>query len=304
MTSSPRPFDAVLTVALGCFVLLGSGCASWQAGSGGARALQPEVYSGRDGARVAEAVSLSRRARVLYVAERHGDPVSHRAQLQVATMAATVGPVVVAVEWLPASSQPTLDAWIAGKIPDGELPTRLRWRKLWGHPWKAYAPIFHWCRRRRVPMVALNAEPGLARAVGRGGPLTTAQKNQLPALNTGTAAHRARFDEMMRAAAGAHSHHFTPARLAAYYRAQLVWDETMATNVSAILRRVSRDTVVVVCAGGGHLLYRFGLPERVVGAPDALVVRPVSDTPTEPEPSRSGRRRADWLWVVSDAQAR
>jgi len=265
-----------------------------------------QIYEGRTALALHDIGARMTATRILYVAEQHGDPISHRAQLDVARYAKRLGPVVLAIEWLPASSQPTLDAWIRGDINPDQLAKRLKWKQTWGHSWKSYAPIFHWSRRHQVPMIALNAEAGLARAVARGqvGQLSAAKRYLVPPLRSGNQAHRAYFDSMMREAAGAHAAHFNDAMLASYYRAQLVWDETMAQRVGQTLNQYPAKSRVLVFAGEGHVLFRFGVPERVAPSYRSAVIRPISSTPEGPEPTRAGRVRADWLWLVSESASR
>lgn len=277
---------------------LGGACASPQ------RTAPPDVvdpiYRGDAEVTEVEANARLREVRVVYVAERHGDPVSLTAQRRVAQRLRRLGPVIVAVEWLPRSLQPVLDAWNRGSIARSALRDRLGWDTGWGHAWRRYEPMFLWSREQAVKMVALNAEPGLSRAVAKGqeSSLARDQRRRLPRLNSGTEAHFRHFASLMNAAAAAHGGAtMSEVKLRRHYRAQLVWDETMAQGVRELLESVEPNTRVMVCAGGGHILYGHGIPERV--SRPHLIIQPAAEAPVTPTPlSHSGRRRADWVWVV------
>ena len=53
------------------------------------------------------------------------------------------------------------------------------------------------------------------------------------------------------------------------YEAQDVWDSTMAHYVVEYLNSSEgKDKTVVVLAGSGHMVYGYGIPERVADAVD------------------------------------
>jgi uncharacterized iron-regulated protein len=57
-----------------------------------------------------------------------------------------------------------------------------------------------------------------------------------------------------------------PARFDRFFQAQVLWDETMADRIVQIPHRPMTDRrskTIVVLVGQGHLVYRYGIPDRV-----------------------------------------
>lgn len=264
-------------MALG--VALSSGCASlpevpvaWPES-----AVRGEVSTARGERLPVEAtLQMLSSAKVVLVGEQHGDPSSHATQREVIeALVALHGAeaVVVAVEWWPASARLAIAGWLASSESVRALAEATRWDEVWGHPLASYAPLLERIRSLGVKLIPINAEPGLARLVARGGPdaVPAERRGELPPLDSATDAHRQWFYARMRSlmeAHGAHAHGpLDPARLERMYLAQLVWDETMARAVDGL----ARDHVVVVLAGEGHVV-PFAIPSRLAAKPAVIIV--------------------------------
>ena len=259
--------------------------------------------------------------RHVYVGEQHTSELHHRVQLEVLrTLAAAGVDLAVGVEWLPASSQPILDDYLAGRIEEPGLVQRLDWKHIWGHDFANYAPLLRWAREAGVPMWALNAPAGLSARVAQVGVagLTEGQRKALPPLDTGNEAHREFFRMMMAQNAG-HGHHqhrhqhghgqdqapaLDPAALERYYLAQLVWDESMSRNLAARLASPEgKGKTVVVLAGLGHVDHGHGIPLRAkkLTGLDFAIVLPVENGTMADQHHLLRRKgypeqRADLLW--------
>jgi uncharacterized iron-regulated protein len=252
--------------------------------------------------------------RMVFVPERHGDPAFHRAQLTVLKLLSDHHPghISVGIEWLPRTAQPALDAWLGGSEGRDVLSNNVDWVNTWGHNFAAYAPIFEWAQAHAAPVFALNAPGGLARAVARRGRegLTQEESAEVTPLDSGTPAHRARFDALMNATGAAHGGHtMSSERLARLYTAQLVWDEAMRDEVVRFLDAPAySDQILVVFAGTGHIDFSHGIPERVRALRDApfLIVRPVAHSEASAfianaKDAPYPERRADVLWLLPEA---
>lgn len=260
-----------LATAAALAVLVASGCAgAGRAVRGGAPPPGAEAILG---------------VRHLYVAEEHADPAHHAVQLEVVRFLAGRGvPIAIGVEWLPADRQDAVDRFTSGEIGETAFLREVDWAHTWGHDYGQYRPIFDLARERAIPVLALNAAPGLAREVARHGPegLSPEHRAKLPPLDSANPEHRAFFDEMMSRAAGAHGGdpHGGGAHggldMDRLYLAQLVWDETMSKNAAEWLgSEVGRGRTLVVLAGRGHVLRGLGVPARVAratGLPYVVVV--------------------------------
>lgn len=323
--SSRLPTSSALLLAL---ALACAACATVPGAGGGDDALAacpgdaPLVFDAATDARLAPASVDARlaAARHVHVGERHGDPNFHDAQREVLQALLDAGrDVAVAIEWLPPSAQPELDRWLASDAPTDALAAAVDWPRAWGHDFAAYAPTFLLARARGVPVVAVNAEHALARAVART-PLEDLDPDvraQLPPLDTWDAAHFERFRAMMEEVA--HAHPLSAEAMDRYYLAQLVRDESMSLGAARLLEDPDHpDRVVVVFAGLGHVAHGHGVPLRLarLTALPFAVVRPITadevaerglravemgptrdtraDDPAPPYPERE----ADLLWLA------
>ena len=224
-------------------------------------------------------------ADVVFVGERHDDPVAHRTELAVLEELGRRGRrVVLALEMFERDVQPLLDAYLAGRATEAELLAGAR-------PWPNYAadyrPLVELARARGWPVVASNAPRPLASLVARGG---LAALDTLPAERRRTVAaelrcpddaYRTKFVAQMGGMAG---HGAAPSSAAAadsaraagaamlqrFYEAQCVKDETMAESVAAAL---ATGVTVVHVNGSFHSDEGLGTVERLRRRrPDARVL--------------------------------
>jgi uncharacterized iron-regulated protein len=203
--------------------------------------------------------------------------------------------VVVGLEMLTRPKQSALDAWVKGSseadfLKDGD------WKKQWGFDFSFYAPVFHVCQANNVPMVALNVPRDWVRAVGRGGieGLTPEQHQQLPEkIDLDWKEHRQVFDALI----GGHPTDQVQGNR--MYAAQVLWDVGMSDTAAKYLQSAPADTVFVVIAGSGHVMYRQGingrLAERGLGT-GVTVVMAESD-----KPILVSRGIADYVFVSRPA---
>lgn len=235
-----------------------------------------------------------RAARAVYVGERHNSRSSHQAQLRVLEQVYALDPsVAVGVEMLPRTLQPQLDAYLARSLDEAGFLAAVDWQNTWGFDFALYQPLFEFCRSHGLRMYALNAPRDLAKAVRqRGVPgLTPAERAELPSGYPWPApeAHRRLVQEVFARHSFGGEDKRTPAeRVAAFerfYTAQLVWDESMAQGVAAILGGPHPPARVVVLAGVGHV-GRFAIPARAArrGVQAGLALAPVTLTEQSEEP--------------------
>jgi len=216
--------------------------------------------------RTGERVSLEqfaercREERFVYVGENHDSADAHRWQaLLVGALDRAGRNVIVGLEMYQRPMQVHLDKWTLGKYEEAEFLERSDWAGQWGFDFALYRPIVTYCRDRKLRMVALNVPRDWVRTASRQGYDALPQDADLPPeLELGNAIHRRVFDAMMEG-------HPPGAALEGMYRGQVLWDEGMADSALRYLERtvVTPNTVFVVLAGNGHVLYRQGINYRV-----------------------------------------
>ena len=84
-----------------------------------------------------------------------------------------------------------------------------------------------------------------------------------------------------------------------FYTAQVIWDETMAHEVAAVMTAKDAPEHLVVLAGAGHVRYGYGIPDRAArrGVTSFVTVLPVlADDDAPSVEALVGA--ADYLWVM------
>ncbi|MBL0713704.1 MAG: ChaN family lipoprotein, partial [Desulfosarcina sp.] len=119
-----------------------------------------------------------------------------------------------------------------------------------------YAPVFETVRDNDIRLVGLNVPGWIPSKISRSGLdnlLPDERRLVAEDINTGNAAHRAYVDEIF----NANPHH----RIASadfFYEAQCAWEDTMADSIA----RKMGEAPMVVLVGNGHIIRKFGVPDR------------------------------------------
>jgi uncharacterized iron-regulated protein len=250
----------------------------------------------------AELLDYLAHVRVVYVGEVHDSVEDHRVQLALlrGLYERAGGKLALGVEMLKRPYQARADAFVRGELDEASF--RRVWAESWGH-WELYAGLLRFAREKGVRLLALGAEAQLTEAVksqGVAGPPPDLAA-RLPEMDLDDPHHRA----YLRAIFAAHGRGAAP--FDAFYRVQVLWDETMAETAARFLERED-DARLVVLAGAGHVRFGFGVPRRLfrrLPMPYAIVL------PVHVEVAESKRDRgmdasppapplpaADFYWAV------
>ena len=223
-------------------------------------------------------------ADVVFLGERHDDPVAHALQLRVlqAVHERAGRPVALGLEMFEADVQPVLDEYLAGAVDErGFLEASRPWSNV-----ADYRPLVEYARAHGLPVVATNAPARHVRAVARGG---VGALDRLPEASLAVYPPRpwagasdalaTKFADAMGGMAG-HGGPSSGGMLAA----QNLRDLTMAWHVAEATRG---GALVVHVNGSFHSAGGLGIPEHLVRfAPDAraLVVtfEPATDLAAPP----------------------
>jgi uncharacterized iron-regulated protein len=217
---------------------------------------------GRTGAALSvdDVVARVRAHRVIVVGEQHDQATHHEAQRRIIELVGGAGPgVAVGLEMLSWEKQEPLDRFNRGDVALDALAEVVDWKKAWGFDFGLYAPIFAAGKAAGARFVALNAPRALVRAVREKGVegLGPDDRARVPELDLGDDLHRAWFAGVFSSA----GHAMKAADLDGFYRAQVLWDESMADGAVRALREGARQVVVI--AGAGHVARGRGVPQRV-----------------------------------------
>jgi uncharacterized iron-regulated protein len=205
-----------------------------------------------------EALDYLCRFPVVYVGEAHDNVEAHAVQLTVlkAMEACFPGQVALGLEMLQRPFQADADAFVRGEMSERDFERV--WQKSWGDI-SYYRELLHFAREKRIPLLALNASAATRKAVREQPPsaMTPDAAREVPELDTQDPYHRAYVQAMV----GGHAKGVSAD---AFYRVQLLWDETMAETAAEYLKSpAGRGRRLLVLAGSNHVRYGFGIPRRL-----------------------------------------
>jgi len=259
-----------------------------------------DLVDGLTGASLGEGELIEKMAsaRAIFVGEQHDNAHHHFVQTKVFELATgQSGATGLALEMLPVTHQAALDAFVAGKLDEAAFRKAVDWDETWGYSYGFFREMFERCRTLGFPAFALNAPRSLSRAVSQKGieGLDENERAALPELVAGPAEHR----EFVRQAYGTHStRRFVERRFERFYRAQLLWDETMAESLGRALSGPGHPARVVVLAGEGHTR-RSAIPERLLRRGDFPYLLVLAIEPDERDDAVA-EQAADVLFVFKE----
>lgn len=242
--------------------------------------LDPAAWVALDGERpraTSAAAVLAGMAKrdVVLLGERHDEDDHHRWQVQALAALHVQRPdMVIGFEMFPRRVQPVLDRWVAGELTVGQFLEQSEWGRVWNMPADLYLPLFQFARINRIPMVALNVDQKLTKAIsdkgwdavaeanreGVGRPAAPAEAyrdflftvyREHPTLSSKDGAKAQKTDRAFRY----------------FVESQTAWDRAMA---EALARRVlegpaAGKPLVVGVMGSGHIRYGHGVPHQLRG---------------------------------------
>jgi uncharacterized iron-regulated protein len=236
---------------------------------------------------------------VVLLGEVHTDNEHHRWQLHTLAALHALNPnMVIAFEAFPRSTQPVLDKWVRGELGISAFLKQSRWNDVWRFDANQYLPLFHFARQHRIPMVAMNVERDLIRAVGKQG-FGTIPKDKREGVSKPAPASapyrkslRDVFDAHQKIGIGSphkpkktnkkHDTKTTPApkesvetRFDRFVQVQTTWDRAMAEAVYNALI-TNKAPLVVGIVGMGHLEFGYGISHQLadLGLKDTVVLLP------------------------------
>lgn len=221
--------------------------------------------------------------RVLYIPEVHNSNNDHEYQFDVMKgLKARNMPFVIGWEMFDETQQALLDQWNTHQISTEELLDKTDWQRHWGVQSVLYEKMMRWSQSEGVTSLALNAPQTLSHKTAAGGEFTPEERALLPSGFRPLTGGYEHFAEQM----NQNPHGGMPgANLQNFYKAQLVWEQTMAARVLDFLT-AHPDGKLVVLLGRGHVDGGFGVPAYVHQKSDAaqLVLYP-GKPPAERRPA-------------------
>jgi uncharacterized iron-regulated protein len=205
-------------------------------------------------------------ANVIYLGETHNSGSDRQQQLAILQALFNYQPrLAIGMEMFQRPAQPILDRYLAGKITETELRTQTEFDTRWGFSWDEFVPLLRFAKSNRLQLIALNTPTEITRKVAKQGleSLTTEERQYIPPIAEIDRSN-VKYRESILAS---YQQHLGKVPISSktfdrFYTAQLLWDETMAERVANFVKQ-QPDTRMVVLAGRAHILYGYGIPDRV-----------------------------------------
>jgi len=197
---------------------------------------------------------------LIFVGEVHDHPEHHLIEVQILqALTARYGPLTVAMEFFATTQQPALDRYMEKEVTETTFLKDVDWARGWSFPYHFYRPLVFSAVEKGNRLIGINLPGSVVRKVARSGldSLTPEERGHVAKeIDLGNEAHHQYLIEVFKG----HSHDDLK-NFDYFYQAQCVWEDTMAENIAR--RLTDNPGRMVVFAGNGHIIKRFGIPDRV-----------------------------------------
>ncbi len=230
---------------------------------------------------------------LVFVGEVHDNPEHHLIQVQILqALIARHGAITVAMEFFQKPQQAIIDRYIEGKSTETEFLKEVDWKKQWSFDYSFYRPLLLALKEKGGKILAINAPRDIVKKVARSGlnALESEERSLLPEnIDLDNEKHRAYIQDVFKDDA-----HGILKNFEFFYEAQCVWEDTMAANIAESLE--GADETLVVLTGNGHIINKFGIPDRASSRIPAdmatVLLVPIEEGLTIAKDS------ADYVWLT------
>jgi uncharacterized iron-regulated protein len=236
---------------------------------------------------------------LVFVGEVHDNPEHHLIQVQILqALIERHGPLDIAAEYFEKPQQNFIDRYLKGEIEEKAFLSLTGWERKWSFDYSFYRPLILAVKHSGNRIYAINAPGTIVKKVARTGleSISIDERSQIAEhIDLGNRKHR----KYIREAYKFHRHSDLK-KFDFFYQAQCVWEETMAESIASRIKKTGKK--MVVFSGNGHIIQKFGIPERAfkrTGEPFATLV-------LYPSVSHEAINRdmADYIWITGQYSAR
>jgi len=255
-------FVLFLTLASFC-----TSCASLDNGRGGLHLPAPKSGTGikpvsfdlSDLRQIDELTGKLTEKRALFIGEIHDRQEHHQNQLRLIQNLYQRYPyIAIGVEYFQQPFQSHLNDYIAGYIDEREMLVRTEYFKRWNIDYRMLQPILRFAREKHIPVLALNISDEIHHKVFSEGlkSLSPQDREHIPDDIQPIGKD---YKDRLKAIFDTHPEGNT---FETFVEGQQLWDETMA-DVAANYLKDHPQTLLVVLAGLGHMMYGDGIPKAL-----------------------------------------
>ncbi len=236
---------------------------------------------------------------VIFIGEIHDNPEHHLIQVQILqALISRYGPVTVAMEFFQEPQQSVIDRYMDGDLTEEVFLKDVDWKKQWNLDYHLYRPLVWLAKEKGGRILAINAPNDIVKKVARAGldSLDPIERDQLAdVIDLGNERHRAYlrgvYEEHPKEDLKDFDH---------FYQAQCTWEETMAENIAEYLK--TNNGKMVVFTGNGHIVNKYGIPDRTLKriplSVATIVLYPLTKRVT------ISKNAADYVWLTGNYHQR
>ncbi len=202
--------------------------------------------------------------KVIYTGEQHDQFAHHNIQLQVIKeLYSRNKRLAIGMEMFQMPFQGVLDDYTAGRISEKEFLKKSEYFERWAYDYNLYKPILDFAREEKIPLVALNIRREIVAKVSKSGfdSLSDEEKKEIPQqMDFSDNEYRDRLMKVFKTHQNSKDRDFD-----FFYQSQILWDESMAQSIDEFFKKnpdFQQNGQFVVIAGGGHIQYGSGIPQR------------------------------------------
>ena len=241
-------------------------------------------------------------SRFIYIGESHDNLAMHNIQYQIIeALWAKDQNIALGLEMFPTESQEVLDKWSQGLLSKDEFLREVEWYIHWNMNFAYYEKILDLAKEKKIPVFALNIRREVINKIRMRGwkALSEEERTLVPQPDLSDEEHRLLIRTIFDSTELPHAMKGEGLDQAfeGLYRAQVAWDEVMASNA---IQSAGKDRFrMIILAGSGHLYYNLGINKRVYEQ-NRLSYKTIIPVSTDPEAKSISvaRNLGDYLWVV------
>ena len=252
----------VLSLAICC-----ASCAALEQSRGGfqlpvpksANSAKPKTFDLSNPQKLNELSGKLTEKRALFIGEIHDSAEHHQNQLRLIQNLYERYPyIAIGVEYFQQPFQTHINDYLAGYIDEREMLIKTEYFKRWKVDYRMLQPILRFAREKHIPVLALNIADEIHTKVFRGG-LSSLNAQERALIPDDIQPAGKDYQQRLKAIFDTHPEGDS---FNSFVEGQLLWDEAMA-DVAANYLKKHPQTLLVVLAGLGHMMYGDGIPKSL-----------------------------------------